>query len=1093
MKKRLLTLLSVLCAFCLGLGTFFSMPKKEVLADSAEDAFSAIGNADYVEDISYGEFAMNHISGGGIMVTTRNKSAEYVNSTAVSNTDNPWLIDFDTGRYPVGVSFNKTVDISDNTADDTLIELAFPAWQGTENSRYMQAKAYEIIIADATNPDKYIAVYLWDALQNGSATSSAWDTRITAGATWETQSGVDVYSSDTGYDNGSAFTSVGDIAAYETTNGLKDANIRFATDSNSTAKVQFDNETGKLYVNGKLIRSFKDVSPSTNYFDGFTNNEVKISVGVVRSNKYSRDEFSRFCIMNIDGNSLQAKKDGKVYFDGQELKVNMPEVSNKSDSFTAIGNADFVQDISYGQFDNVNFSGSGVMVITRNKANKNASSTAVSNSENPWLIQFDTGRYPVGVSYNSIVDISDNTASDTLIELAFPNLPNSNNSKYMQAKAYEIIIADATNPDKYIALYIWDVLQNGDATSSDWDTRITAGATWETQSGVDVYSNDTGYDNGTMFTSVADIAAYETTTGVKDANIRFATDSKSSVKVQFDNETGKLYVNGKLIRSFKDISPSTKYFDGFTNDEVIISVGVVRSNKYSTDEFSRFCIMSIDGETFESSYKAPESGLIASGETVVPNPIWYNPIDGGVTADVEFTVNVTTPSGTLYEAVEENKFDFAELGNYTVEYFVEGQSIGETTFTSAALVDGELYEITEFTVSDTLAKGDSLTLNDLLVKCDAQALDLVGVNVIIKQNGTALETSENVDNAWTSIALDNGTYEICVRDESFAVCTQFIVNTCIDAGSTIENGSVKVNGLEGKALLLEGSNTIQIIANEGYKLDTFTIGGVDVTDNIVNGYYTYDAQDVSNNVYYTASFSKLTYSVTYMVGDEVLQTVEGVEYGTQFSDVTAPTIPEKEGYEIIGWSVDADLEIKENLNVNAVYGLKTYTITFDCQGGSEIDAKEYTADEIVTAFSETTTKEGYDFDGWYNGDTKFVFGSILTEDITLTAKWVAKKFTVTIVNGLFADTTIEVEYHKAVDTSSISKDGYTFGGLFTDKECTKKYNGEKITGATTLYASWTKNEEQKGGCMGSVSATSIFAGLAILMAGTIIRRKNDKE
>ena len=533
-------------------------------------------------------------------------------------------------------------------------------------------------------------------------------------------------------------------------------------------------------------------------------------------------------------------------------------------------------------------------------------------------------------------------------------------------------------------------------------------------------------------------------------------------------------------------SMSTTLMDGF--DSVKIRVLEVDGQKLGTDKDGKVSI------TTDDSAKAfvPSDGLVLSGKDVsIPSPYRHNVFAGKVDLGAEdFTAKITTPDGQICDAVD-GKFDFVQIGEYKVEYFVDGASIGETIHTPAAMVDGELVALTSFNVKEGLSKGDVLTFADLSVTA-SDTLSLEGATIVLSKDGEVVSSDANVDSSWTSDALINGTYEITITTEQFVITKKFEVKTSIKPSAPVENGSVKVNGMDGEAILLEGSNTIQIIANEGYVFDTFTIGGADVTAEVVNGYYTYDAQDVSEHVYYTVTFKKLTYTVTYMVGDDVLDTVENVEAGTLFKDIDAPEIPAKEGYISQGWSIDGDSAITGDVTAYAVYGLKPYVITFDTAGGTPIDAKEYTEGEVVTAFTETTTKEGYDFDGWYLGEEKFVFGNALTQDITLTAKWIAKKFTVTIVNGLFADTTIEVEYDKAVDTSSISQDGYTFGGLFTDKECTKQYNGEKITGATTLYASWTKNEEKKGGCMSSVTS-SAFLGLFAMVAIVAIKRKNDNK
>jgi uncharacterized repeat protein (TIGR02543 family) len=290
-----------------------------------------------------------------------------------------------------------------------------------------------------------------------------------------------------------------------------------------------------------------------------------------------------------------------------------------------------------------------------------------------------------------------------------------------------------------------------------------------------------------------------------------------------------------------------------------------------------------------------------------------------------------------------------------------------------------------------------------------------------------------------------------VKNDAFAVTKEIEVKTCITASAPVENGSVKVNGVNDSAILLEGNNTIQIIANEGYQIDTFVVAGVDVTAEIVNGYYTYEATTIAENVYYTATFKKLTYTVTFMAGEDVLEAKSGVEFGTLFKDVAAPEIPAKAGYEIQGWSVDGETEIKTDVTVYAVYGLKSYTITFDVDGGTPIDAKSYTAEEVVMAFDEEPVKDGYVFEGWYLDDTKFVFGNVLTGDITLKAKWTA------------------VQVDEPTDSSS--SDSTTSSGSSVSSD----------------------SNASSAGCGSVISELSCVLGLVVLAAGISLKRKNDRE
>ena len=64
-----------------------------------------------------------------------------------------------------------------------------------------------------------------------------------------------------------------------------------------------------------------------------------------------------------------------------------------------------------------------------------------------------------------------------------------------------------------------------------------------------------------------------------------------------------------------------------------------------------------------------------------------------------------------------------------------------------------------------------------------------------------------------------------------------------------------------------------------------------------------------------------------------------------------------------------------------------FTVTFDSDGGSSVDAQ--TVVEGGKATEPTApTKDGYTFDGWFDGETKWDFDNdTVTGNITLTAKW----------------------------------------------------------------------------------------------------------
>ena len=65
---------------------------------------------------------------------------------------------------------------------------------------------------------------------------------------------------------------------------------------------------------------------------------------------------------------------------------------------------------------------------------------------------------------------------------------------------------------------------------------------------------------------------------------------------------------------------------------------------------------------------------------------------------------------------------------------------------------------------------------------------------------------------------------------------------------------------------------------------------------------------------------------------------------------------------------------------------KTFTVTFDSNGGSEVEKQEVKANEKVEEPTDPT-KDGYTFKGWYLSGKKYDFDKKVTKDIKLKARW----------------------------------------------------------------------------------------------------------
>ena len=138
-----------------------------------------------------------------------------------------------------------------------------------------------------------------------------------------------------------------------------------------------------------------------------------------------------------------------------------------------------------------------------------------------------------------------------------------------------------------------------------------------------------------------------------------------------------------------------------------------------------------------------------------------------------------------------------------------------------------------------------------------------------------------------------------------------------------------------------------------------------------------------------------------------------------------------------------------------------FTVTFDTDGGSPIGEIKKDGDGKI--LEPTTTKDDFEFDGWYDGETKVEFPYEVTKDVTLKAKWKAKTpavqvFTVIFeANGGDFDGKVERDNDgKIKEPTAPTKEGFKFLGWYDGS--TKVEFPYEVTKDLTLTAKWEKIE-----------------------------------
>ena len=115
-----------------------------------------------------------------------------------------------------------------------------------------------------------------------------------------------------------------------------------------------------------------------------------------------------------------------------------------------------------------------------------------------------------------------------------------------------------------------------------------------------------------------------------------------------------------------------------------------------------------------------------------------------------------------------------------------------------------------------------------------------------------------------------------------------------------------------------------------------------------------------------------------------------------------------------------------------------YTVTFDSYGGTPVPPAQEVEYGLTATEPAAPEKTGYTFDGWYLGDEKYDFSAAVEQNITLTAKWQKKTFTVKYYlpdeTGAWVekkmDTVDSVDYATYSLWTPNAEDGYEFSGWY---------------------------------------------------------------
>ena len=200
-----------------------------------------------------------------------------------------------------------------------------------------------------------------------------------------------------------------------------------------------------------------------------------------------------------------------------------------------------------------------------------------------------------------------------------------------------------------------------------------------------------------------------------------------------------------------------------------------------------------------------------------------------------------------------------------------------------------------------------------------------------------------------------------------------------------------------------------------------------------------DYEDVTDDITVYAVYSVNVYDVKFFNYDSTLQIGETQEVEYMKSAV-APDAPVREGYTFEGWSVSYT-QVKDNLNIKALYTANEYLIEFKDYNGDSIYTYSALYDDAVAVpvnVTRAATKEyTYEFKGWTPEVTKVKGDAVYTATYDSTKI----KYAVTFVdydNTRIGDVQM-VEYgDSAVAPADPTREGYKFVGWDRDFDSVTK-------------------------------------------------------
>ncbi len=426
------------------------------------------------------------------------------------------------------------------------------------------------------------------------------------------------------------------------------------------------------------------------------------------------------------------------------------------------------------------------------------------------------------------------------------------------------------------------------------------------------------------------------------------------------------------IKALQDALTAAKAVDAdlFVEDQAIVDA----ATKALTDAIGALAVQSFtvtfvdyDGSTIETQTVEYGKDAVAPKDPTREGytfSAWEGSYEN-VTADVTITATYVAKDKADYSALNKAIAD-AEAIN-TTGYTATTTKALQDALTAAKAVD-----------SDLLAEDQAIV--DAATKALTDAIGALAVQsftvTFVDYDGSTLGT-QTVEYGKDAVAPKSPTREGYTFSAWEGSYENVIANVTITAVYT-EKGKADYSALNKAIADAEALNTTGYTAATTKALQDALTAAKSVDKNLLAE----DQQIVDNAVKALQDalngLVKQSFTVTFIVDGKTVDS-QVVEYG---QSAKAPVEPTKLGYIFDSWDASFS-NVIDNISVNAVFVVQTFTVTFTDFNGKTID--EQTVEYGGTAVEPTIPKrEGYDFVGWIGS-----FENV-TANVTITASYKAK-------------------------------------------------------------------------------------------------------